>query len=227
MFTTVTLATKQPPTGRPSKTRLKQQSQDLQDLGVAVAALPQDRLAAIAMPDNLRDAIETYRRTRSHEGRRRQMQYVGKLMRSADEAALREAVAAATLGSARETLALHEAERWRAELVASDDALHTLDDRAPRHRHAATAQPGACRPARRRGPGPRGAPAQELQGAVSAHQAHAVGGGRCRHRRARAHTTAQGQPLHHERTSTPSTSAWCPSATAPPAASTPTRAFRP
>jgi ribosomal 50S subunit-associated protein YjgA (DUF615 family) len=139
---------------RPSKTRLKQQSHDLQDLGVAVAALPADRLAAIDMPDNLRDAIETYRRTRSHEGRRRQMQYVGKLMRSADEAALREAVAAATLGSAKETLALHEAERWRAELVASDDAL-TLDDRTPRHRHTATAQPGAPAAARRRGPGAR------------------------------------------------------------------------
>jgi ribosome-associated protein len=108
---------------RPSKTQLKQQSHSLQDLGVAVAALSADRLAAIAMPDNLRDAIETFRRTRSHEGRRRQMQYVGKLMRSADEAALREAVAAATLGSAKETLAMHEAERWRAELIASDDAL--------------------------------------------------------------------------------------------------------
>ena len=108
---------------RPSKTQLKQQSHDLQDLGVAVSELSAQRLAAIDMPDNLRDAIETYRRTRSHEGRRRQMQYVGKLMRSADEEALREAVASATLGSAKETLAMHEAERWRAELIASDDAL--------------------------------------------------------------------------------------------------------
>jgi ribosome-associated protein len=108
---------------RPSKTRLKQKSHDLQALGVAVAALPDERLAAIAMPEPLRDAIEEFRRTRSHEGRRRQMQYVGKLMRSADEDALREAVAAATLGSAKETLTLHEAERWRAELIADDDAL--------------------------------------------------------------------------------------------------------
>jgi ribosome-associated protein len=44
-------------------------------------------------------------------------------MRSADEAMLREAVAEAALGSARETLALHETERWRAELIADDDAL--------------------------------------------------------------------------------------------------------
>ncbi len=108
---------------RASKTRLKQQSQDLQTLGVAVAELSADRLAAIEMPDALREAIEQFRRTKSFEGRRRQMQYVGKLMRSADEAALREAVAAATLGSAKDTLALHEAERWRAELIADDEAL--------------------------------------------------------------------------------------------------------
>ena len=108
---------------RPSKTRLKQQAQDLQALGVAVTAMSADRLAGLDIPELLRDAITEFRRTKSHEGRRRQMQLVGKLMRSADETLLREAVAVATLGSARETLALHEAERWRAELVASDDAL--------------------------------------------------------------------------------------------------------
>ena len=108
---------------RPSKTRLKQQSQDLQVLGVAVSELSNDRLAAIDMPEPLRDAIDQFRRTKSFEGRRRQMQYVGKLMRSADEEALREAVAAANLGSAKDTLALHETERWRTELIAHDDAL--------------------------------------------------------------------------------------------------------
>ncbi len=108
---------------RPSKTRLKQISHDLQSLGVAVAALSDERLARIEMPDALREAIEDYRRTRSHEGRRRQMQYVGKLMRSADEALLREAVAEATIGSARETLRLHEAEQWRDALIADDEAF--------------------------------------------------------------------------------------------------------
>ena len=108
---------------RPSKTQLKRQSQDLQTLGLAVSELSAERLAAVEMPDALRVAFAELRRTKSHEGRRRQLQYVGKLMRSADEAVLREAVAAATLGSARETLALHEAERWRAELIADDDAM--------------------------------------------------------------------------------------------------------
>jgi ribosome-associated protein len=108
---------------RPSKTQLKQKSQDLQDLGLAVAALSDERIAQIEMSDALREAIETFRRTRSHEGKRRQMQYVGKLMRRADEEALREAVAAATVGSARDTLLLHETEMWRAQLIADDEAL--------------------------------------------------------------------------------------------------------
>jgi ribosome-associated protein len=108
---------------RPSKTQLKQQSHALQKLGEQLAALSDDQLARAAMPDPLREALETLRKTRSHEGRRRQLQYVGKLMRGADETPLREAVAEAELGSARQTLLLHEVERWRAELIADDDAL--------------------------------------------------------------------------------------------------------
>lgn len=108
---------------RPSKSQRKREMHDLQVLGAALAELPPDRLAATSMPDALRDAIDEYNRTRSHEGRRRQMQYIGKQMRQADVEPLREAVAAVRLGSAREALALHEAERWRAELVASDDAV--------------------------------------------------------------------------------------------------------
>lgn len=108
---------------RPSKSEQKRKSHDLQTLGVALTELSDARLLSIEMPEALRDAITEFRRTRSHEGRRRQLQYVGKLMRSADEAVLREAVAAATIGSAGDTLALHQTERWRAELIADDDAM--------------------------------------------------------------------------------------------------------
>jgi ribosome-associated protein len=107
----------------PSKTKLKAESQALQELGKALCELSADRLKATEMPEILRDAINEWRRTKSHEGKRRQMQYVGKLMRSAEEAPLREAVAAATLGSAHDTWRLHEAERWREALIAEDDAM--------------------------------------------------------------------------------------------------------
>lgn len=108
---------------RPSKTALKKQAHELQALGEALAALSDDRLAALPMDEALRDAVRELQRTRSHEGRRRQLQYIGKLMRSNAVEPLREAVAASQLGAARHTLALHRAERWRAELVADDEAL--------------------------------------------------------------------------------------------------------
>jgi ribosome-associated protein len=108
---------------RPSKSALKRQAHELQTLGQALAALPDGALAAAPMPELLRDAVMALRRTRSHEGRRRQLQYVGKLMRDADVEPLRDAVAAATLGHAHDSLALHRAEHWRVELVDSDDAL--------------------------------------------------------------------------------------------------------
>lgn len=108
---------------RPSKTRRKQDSHDLQALGVALVELSEKRLRKLEIPESLLDALVTYKSTRSHEGRRRQMQYIGKLMRGADTEPLREAVAAVQIGQTRESLALHQAERWRAELIADDDAL--------------------------------------------------------------------------------------------------------
>jgi ribosome-associated protein len=108
---------------KPSKTKLKQQAHDLQALGAELVALPRSRLKDVPMPDGLRDAIDQYRKTKSFEGQRRQLQFIGKQMRFADAAPLQAAVDAFKLGSAKDTLALHEAERWRDELVANDDAL--------------------------------------------------------------------------------------------------------
>ena len=107
---------------KPSKTKRKQEAHSLQALGEALVLLPASRLLALSMPESLRDAIEQFHRTRSFEGKRRQMQFIGKQMRFADEAPLREAVDAFKLGSAKDTLLLHEIERWRDELVTHDDA---------------------------------------------------------------------------------------------------------
>lgn len=108
---------------RPSKTQLKKQMHELQELGEALMALSDDRLDGIPMPESLREAVRELRRTRSHEGRRRQLQYVGKLMRNAEVEPIREAIAASQLGRAKDTLTLHRAERWRTELIENDEAL--------------------------------------------------------------------------------------------------------
>jgi ribosome-associated protein len=113
---------------RPSKTRRKTASHELQSLGEALLELGDDHLAALGLEEPLLDALRTARRIRSHEARRRQMQLIGKLMRSADVEAARAAIDERRLGRARDSLALHEAERWRAELIADDEATTRFAD---------------------------------------------------------------------------------------------------
>lgn len=108
--------------GRPSKTRRKAESHEAQSLGEALLDLSEAALADLDLGEPLLDALRDARRMRSHEARRRQMQLVGKLMRSLDIEPIRQAVAERQLGPARDSLALHRAERWRAELLADDAA---------------------------------------------------------------------------------------------------------
>ncbi len=109
-----------------SRTDLKKESAELQKLGESLVTLRGDLLAGLALSEKLVDALAEAGRITNFEGKRRQMQFVGKLMRGLDEAtleAIRDALAAQHGGSARETLALHEAERWREDLIARDEAV--------------------------------------------------------------------------------------------------------
>jgi len=107
---------------RPSKTRRKEESHELQALGEALLEFSDAQLATLGLGEAPVDALAAARRMRSHEARRRQMQLIGKLMRSADVELARVALAERQLGRARDSLALHSAERWRAELIADDAA---------------------------------------------------------------------------------------------------------
>ena len=107
----------------PSRNELKKTMQDLQELGEAIASLPVDRLDKLKIDERLRDAIDELHRTKSFEGKRRQIQYIGKLMKHENPEPLREAVASFRVGSASDTLALHQAEYWRDQLLAGDYAL--------------------------------------------------------------------------------------------------------
>lgn len=109
----------------PSKSMLKRAMHELQDLGEQLLAMPDARLKAIEMPERLRDALDDYKRTRSFEGKRRQLQFIGKVLRAVDAEPLREAVAAFQLGHAQNALALHQAERWRADLIREDKDMLT------------------------------------------------------------------------------------------------------
>jgi len=113
---------------RPSKTRRKEESHELQALGEALLEFSDAQLATLGLGEPLVEAIAAARRMRSHEAKRRQMQLIGKLMRSADVELARVALAERQLGKARDSLALHRAERWRAELIADDTATTRFAD---------------------------------------------------------------------------------------------------
>jgi len=111
---------------RPSKSQMKRDMTALQKLGEELLALPESRWAPLALPEILSDALKAAKKITNFEGRRRQMQYIGKLMRKIDPEPVREAVAAFKLGHAQDSLRLHQSERWREELLASDDALQAF-----------------------------------------------------------------------------------------------------
>ena len=115
-----------------SKTRRKQAMEELQALGEALVALPSERLKKVVLPDNLRDAVVTAQRmTRQDEAKRRQMQYIGRLMRNADIEPIRSALADARGESAAETARLHRLEKLRTALLEDEKILQEIAESYP------------------------------------------------------------------------------------------------
>jgi ribosome-associated protein len=106
-----------------SKTRRKREMLELQSLGAALAALPDSQLAGLQMPEDLREALLEAKRIRSHEAKRRQMQYIGRLMREVDPEPIRAQLAALEGSSAQAAAAHRRLEAWRARLLEDDAAL--------------------------------------------------------------------------------------------------------
>jgi ribosome-associated protein len=113
-------------TDEPTRTDLKKESTELQKLGEDLLTLRSDLMKRLELPDKLVDAVAEAKRITNFEGKRRQMQFIGKLMRQLDAAthdAVRTALVEQHEPSAQETLVLHQAEVWRDRLVESDDAV--------------------------------------------------------------------------------------------------------
>jgi ribosome-associated protein len=108
---------------RPSKSQRKRDMTALQDLGARLAALPAARVAELDLPEALADALAAHRQITAHEGARRQMQLIGKLMRGVDPAPIAEALDRYHGASRAEVAAMHQAERWRERLLAEPAAL--------------------------------------------------------------------------------------------------------
>jgi len=113
-------------TDEQSRTDLKRESAELQKLGEELLTLRPDLLERLELSEKLKDAVLEAKRITNFEGKRRQMQFIGKLMRLVDPAVLetvRAALTEQTSGSAQENLILHLAESWRERLLGAEDAF--------------------------------------------------------------------------------------------------------
>lgn len=111
---------------RPSKSQIKRDMLDLLDLGKQLVELSTDQIKKLPLDETLRDAIRLAQRTTAREGRRRQIHYVGKLMRTADADAIRAQIDLWENGSRDQTRAMHRIESLRDLLLKDDEALTGL-----------------------------------------------------------------------------------------------------
>jgi ribosome-associated protein len=120
--------------GEISKTDLKRESSELQKIGEDLMNLRPDLMQPLDLPEKLKDAIAAARGITNFEGKRRQIQFIGKLMRQLDHdqiEAAKRALAEQYAPSVQDTLLLHEAEHWRDQLLADEDAASLWLTRYP------------------------------------------------------------------------------------------------
>ena len=110
-------------TGRPSKTKQKEAMHELRDLGAELVELSVGQLKRINLPENIFDAVRECQKITAHGARRRQIQYLGKLMRSVDDEPIRAGLALLRGESSAETARLHRLERLRVRLLEDEAVL--------------------------------------------------------------------------------------------------------
>lgn len=115
-----------------SKSQRKRDALALQKLGERLLALGTDELAQLDIPVELEDALRFAHRLKKHGARRRQLQYIGALMREIDPTPIQRGLDRMTKGLQIKNEVFRQAERWRDELCSGSDApLATITDRFP------------------------------------------------------------------------------------------------
>lgn len=108
----------------PSKSQRKRDMDALQAIGAELTELNTQQLASIDLPESLREAVLEARGMKHNEARRRQVQYIGKLMRQIDDPApIRSKLDGFLSVSAEQTAQLHHIERWRERLLADPKSV--------------------------------------------------------------------------------------------------------
>lgn len=107
--------------GRKNKSALKRQSAALQKIGEILVALPEPQLNKVPLDQQLLDAVNVARGLKSHEAIRRQLQYIGKIMRNIDAEPIQAALEKIEGTHQQNKARFHQMERWRDKLIAEGD----------------------------------------------------------------------------------------------------------
>lgn len=108
--------------GRPSKSARKREAASLQELGVELAALPNEEIASLDLPESLTVALRELRRLTSHGAQLRQRQYIGKLMRTIDPEPIVAKLETRKLRHTEQIRHFQLIERWRDRLLSEPDS---------------------------------------------------------------------------------------------------------
>ncbi|MHC1743180.1 MAG: ribosome biogenesis factor YjgA [Syntrophobacteraceae bacterium] len=108
---------------RKSKSQVKREMRELQSMGEQLVSLGSEQLRKIEMPHDLREAVRFARGLKRGEALRRQLQYIGALMREADPEPIQKALEAIGRGQRTDAQLFRRLEHWRDELVAGNDAV--------------------------------------------------------------------------------------------------------
>jgi len=110
----------------PSKTKIKKQMHDLQDIGKTLTELSSEKLHELDLPEKLLEALTEFKRINKFGAQKRQLQYIGKLMREVETAPILSRLEAWNGTSRQHTAWLHQVEHWRDRLLDQPDALTEL-----------------------------------------------------------------------------------------------------
>lgn len=116
---------------RRSKTKAKAEMDALQELGKRLVSVGNDRLKKLDIPETLADAVREAKRISSFGALRRQMQYIGKLMRDVDIAPIQEMLDEIDGVSNKANARFHTLEKQREKLLADESVITTLKNDYP------------------------------------------------------------------------------------------------
>lgn len=106
-----------------SRSQIKREMHELQAMGERLVSLPVSDYERLGLPSHLAKALKDAKKITKHEARRRQIQYIGGLMREVDDEPIREFLADVDAGRKRQAREFHELEEWRDRMVDGDDEL--------------------------------------------------------------------------------------------------------